>query len=54
MFNLTFTIKALNGYTANLQVGDNKDYRFKLQPGINIILVTGTGHIKFIFRKVLL
>lgn len=44
----------LNGYTASLQPGDNKDYKFKLQPGANTITITGTGHIKFIFRKVLL
>lgn len=47
-------IVTLNGYIANLQPGDNKDYKFKLQPGANSITVTGTGHIKFLFRKVLL
>jgi len=44
----------LNGYTANFTTGDNTDWRFKLKPGINNITVTGTGTIKFIFRKELL
>lgn len=40
-----------NGYTANFIAGDNKDWRLKLQPGVNTLSVNGTGHIKFIFRK---
>lgn len=40
-----------NGYTANFLSGDNRDWRFKLIPGLNSITVTGTGNIKFIFRK---
>ena len=40
-----------NGYSSNLVVGDNKDWEFKLQKGINNILITGAGHIKFIFKK---
>jgi predicted phage tail component-like protein len=41
-------------YTANLAAGDNKDYKFKLQTGDNSITITGTGHIKFLFRKEML
>jgi predicted phage tail component-like protein len=44
----------LNGYTANFILGDNKDYSFRLANGANSILITGTGTIKFIFRKELL
>lgn len=40
-----------NGYTANFSPGDNKDWSFKLQSGLNILTVNGTGTIKFIFRK---
>lgn len=38
-------------YTANLVAGDNKDWRFRLQPGENLITVTGSGTIKFNWRK---
>ena len=43
-----------NGYTANFISGDNQDWRFKLKPGTNLITVTGTGTIAFIFRKEIL
>jgi predicted phage tail component-like protein len=39
----------LGTYTTNLTTGDNKDWRFRLNPGENQITVTGTGKIKFIF-----
>jgi predicted phage tail component-like protein len=48
--NATMTA-ATNGYTTNLKMGDNSDWRFKLKNGTNDINITGTGHIKFIFRK---
>jgi predicted phage tail component-like protein len=41
----------INGYTANLAYGDNKNWLFKLKNGVNDITINGTGHIKFIFRK---
>lgn len=41
----------LNNKTYNIVTGDNNIYGFKLQPGGNSISITGTGHIKFIFRK---
>ena len=41
----------LNGYTMNLSVGDNKDYRFRLKNGYNTITTTGTGILDFKFRK---
>jgi predicted phage tail component-like protein len=44
----------IGGYTANLSIGDNIDYGFKLQPIENTINITGTGHIKILFRKVML
>jgi predicted phage tail component-like protein len=44
----------LNSYTANFIAGDNRNWRFRLQPGLNQITVNGTGHIKFMFRKELL
>lgn len=44
----------LNNYTVALQQGDNVDRNFMLLPGANTIDIIGTGHIKFIFRKVLL
>lgn len=44
----------INGYTANFIAGDNVDYLFKLQPGMNSIVINGTGHIEFKFRKELL
>jgi predicted phage tail component-like protein len=40
-----------SGVTYNLVVGDNKKYGFKLQNGANSIVINGTGHIKFLFRK---
>lgn len=44
----------LNGYTANFIAGDNVDYSFRLKNGINDIVINGTGHIEFKFRKELL
>ncbi|MCM8900622.1 phage tail family protein [Caldicoprobacter algeriensis] len=44
----------LNNYTVALQQGDNIDRNFMLLPGANVIDIIGTGHIKFLFRKVLL
>lgn len=44
----------LNGYTSNFIDGDNKDYRFRLLKGENTITITGTGHVKILFRKELL
>jgi predicted phage tail component-like protein len=38
--------------TYNLVTGDNNIYGLKLKNGANNIVVNGTGHIKFIFRKV--
>jgi predicted phage tail component-like protein len=53
--NVNSTMAAtLNGYTTNLTSGNNKDWKFKLQTGINNITINGTGHIKFIFRKEML
>lgn len=55
VINCTAAMTAtLNGYTSNLNIGDNTDWKFKLQPGSNEIVVTGTGTIKFIFRKEML
>ncbi|MBX7280766.1 hypothetical protein [Clostridium chauvoei] len=31
--------------------GNSKDWRFKLNKNINIITITGSGHLKFLFRK---
>ena len=44
----------LGGKTFILVVGDNKIYDLKLQNGANSIVINGTGHIKFIYRKVVL
>lgn len=44
----------LNNYTVSFQQGDNIDRNFILLPGANVIDINGTGHIKFLFRKVLL
>ena len=44
----------LNSKTYNLVTGDNTIYGFKLLNGDNDMVVTGTGTIKFIFRKVTL
>lgn len=41
----------LNSKTYNLSIGDNKLYDFMLWNGDNSIIINGTGHIKFIFRK---
>jgi phage-related protein len=46
--SMTITV---GGKTYNVVSGDNKLYGLKLQPGDNTITITGTGHIKFIFRK---
>lgn len=43
-----------NSKTYNLVVGDNKIYSLKLLNGDNNIAINGTGHINFIFRKVIL
>lgn len=42
----------MNSITYNLIVGDNKNYALKLRSGANNIVVNGTGHIKFVFKKV--
>ncbi|MBE6067771.1 MAG: phage tail protein [Clostridium lundense] len=42
---------AINNKNYNLNAGDNKIYGLKLHPGENVINISGTGHIKFIFRK---
>jgi phage-related protein len=49
--NMTIEISAI---TYNLVPGDNKFYDLKLKTGDNQITITGTGHIKFLFRKELL
>ena len=41
-----------NSKTYNLVVGDNRFYDLKLLNGENSIVINGTGHISFIFRKV--
>lgn len=41
----------LNNKTYNLNAGDNKFYDLKLLSGENNIIINGTGHIKFVFRK---
>ncbi|WP_186430878.1 distal tail protein Dit [Clostridium sp. BSD9I1] len=41
----------INNKNYNLNIGDNKIYGLKLQPGENVININGTGHIKFMFRK---
>jgi predicted phage tail component-like protein len=41
----------LNSKEYNLSPGDNSFFGFKLANGSNTIAVTGTGRIKFIFRK---
>lgn len=41
----------INNKNYNLNAGDNKIYGLKLQSGENVINISGTGHIKFIFRK---
>lgn len=43
-----------NSKTYNLTAGDNKFYDFKLKNGDNNITINGTGHIKFLFNKILL
>jgi len=48
--NATMTA-IINGYTTSLINGDNNDWLFKLQPGANTIIINGTGHISFNFRK---
>lgn len=47
-------VAMVNNYTISLQQGDNVDRNFILQPGANIVDIIGTGHIEFLFRKVLL
>lgn len=48
--NASMTVTA-NGYTANVVSGDNKNWSLKFKMGYNNVLINGTGHIKFIFRK---
>jgi len=43
-----------NSKTYNLVVGNNKFYGLKLLNGDNNMVVNGTGHISFVFRKVVL
>lgn len=40
-----------NNITYNLVTGDNKVYGFKLVNGANSLVINGSGHIKFLFRK---
>jgi len=42
----------VGGVTYNLIVGDNKIYGLKLQNGYNSIDISGSGNIKFRFKKV--
>lgn len=42
------------GITYALTSGDNKFYGLKLNPGENELTITGTGHIKILFRKEIL
>jgi predicted phage tail component-like protein len=44
-------LATISGYTATFKAGDNQDWRFKLQRGLNNIGINGAGKIKFIFRK---
>ena len=37
--------------TYKFKSGSTKDYRFKLQKGINKITLKGNGYIEFSFRK---
>jgi predicted phage tail component-like protein len=41
----------LGTYTASFTTTKDKDYKFRLQPGENVIKITGTGSIEFRFRK---
>lgn len=55
VINSSAVMKAkVNGYTANLIEGNNKDLKFKLKKGSNSIIITGYGHVEFIFRKEIL
>lgn len=55
LINCSSTMTLTKGsYTTNLLAGDNKDWLFKLQNGVNSISINGTGHIKFTFRKEML
>ena len=47
----TAMIITKDGLTYNLAAGNNKIYGFRLNSLNNTIIVTGTGTIKFIFRK---
>jgi len=40
-----------NSKTYNLIIGDNKPYGLRLANGANSIVINGTGHISFLFRK---
>jgi phage-related protein len=51
--NSSMTV-TMGTHTSNLSIGDNIDYGFKLQQGANTINIVGTGHIKILFRKVML
>jgi len=47
--NMSITV---NSKVYSLVTGDNKNYGLKLKNGANNIVINGSGHIKFIFRKV--
>lgn len=47
--NMTLTY---NNKNYALRIGDNKPYGLRLQNGLNVLVFTGTGHIKILFRKV--
>jgi phage-related protein len=49
--NMSITI---DGSTYNLTPGDNIIYGVKLAPGENQLTITGTGHIRILFRKEIL
>ncbi|AGK97414.1 hypothetical protein [Clostridium pasteurianum] len=42
---------ALNSYTATFNPSTSIDWGFKLKPGANTIIITGTGSIDFQFQK---
>jgi len=42
------------GVTYSLIPGDNIIYGVRLAPGENQLTITGTGHIKILFRKEIL
>jgi len=40
-----------NSVTYNLIIGDNKPYGLRLANGANSIVINGTGHVSFLYRK---